>query len=580
MLQEQQKEKNVLYFSDLPINIIQNDLEMFLEEYKDKIRLINLDQNQRNLELHKPLNAKVIFIDYESANKCRLEMNLKKIKGHSVRIMWDEKDNSIRYNTKSNLYFKGIPLSIPSRKVYEYFMKFGDISSLKLMEDENGNHFGYGYITFYNPDDAQKAILETNGKKVFDDNNIIEIEHFKKKMERNLNNFDSNYQKIFINNFKQNLSEDDLNKFCSKYGQINSCKIFKDEFGRNYAIVEYLNKENANSALQNLPNEIPNENNLKLHIELYQNKYERKQLIENKIRESNYKLNLQYHMCNLHIRNIPLTATEEDLKNAFSKYGNIVSVKIEKFILETGEKDSLKEILKSKGFGYVCFDNPESAKNAMLSFNGKYLPSFESWNRPLLIEYFMPKAERQILNNQYMNNNMGGGMYYYNQPMLMRPNFPMYNPRNYNKRGRHNNRNNNNYQNRNNNNNNYKNQNNNNNNNNNYNNNNYNNNNNISNNNNNNNKKNDERTFDFEAFNKLENDDAKREFLGEQIFKAIENSPLANENKMNYDIIGRITGMILGIPDINEVIDILQSESALNSRIKEGYDLIIGNEQK
>ena len=49
---------------------------------------------------------------------------------------------------------------------------------------------------------------------------------------------------------------------------------------------------------------------------------------------------------------------------------------------------------------------------------------------------------------------------------------------------------------------------------------------------------------------------------------------------MNYDIIGRITGMILGIPDINEVIDILQSESALNSRIKEGYDLIIGNEQK
>ena len=46
-------------------------------------------------------------------------------------------------------------------------------------------------------------------------------------------------------------------------------------------------------------------------------------------------------------------------------------------ILETGEKDSLKEILKSKGFGYVCFDNPESAKNAMLSFNGKYLPSFD-----------------------------------------------------------------------------------------------------------------------------------------------------------------------------------------------------------
>ena len=565
MLQEQQKEKNVLYFSDLPINIIQNDLEMFLEEYKDKIRLINLDQNQRNLELHKPLNARVIFKDYESANKCRLEMNLKKIKGHSVRIMWDEKDISIRYNTKSNLFFKGIPLSIQSRKVYEYFMKFGDISSLKLIEDDNGNHSGYGYVTYYNPDDAQKAILETNGKKVFDDNNIIEIEHFKKKIERNINNYDNNYQKIFINHFKQNLTENDLNKFCSKYGQINSCKIFQDEFGRNYAIVEYLNKDNINLALQNLPNEIPNENNLKVIIELYQNKYERKQLIENKIRESNNKLNLQYHMCNLHIRNIPLTATEDDLKNAFSKYGNIVSVKIEKFILDNGEKDSIKEIIKSKGFGYVCFDNQESAKNAMLSLNGKYLPSFESWNRPLLIEYFMPKSERQILNNQYMINNMGGGMIYYNQPIIMRPNYQMFNQRNYNKRGRYNNNRNYTNQNRNNNNNNYKNQN-------------VNNNNNNSNNNNSNN--NDVRNFDMESFNKLENDNDKREFLGEQIFKAIENSPLANENKMDYDIIGKITGMIIGIPDINEVIDILRSESSLNSRIKEGYDLLSKSEQR
>ena len=110
-------------------------------------------------------------------------MNLKKINGHSIRIMWDEKDNSIRYNTKSNLYFKGIPLSIPSRKVYEYFMKFGDISSLKLIEDNNGNHFGYGYITFYNPDDAEKAILETNGKKYLMIIILLKLNILKKKMK-------------------------------------------------------------------------------------------------------------------------------------------------------------------------------------------------------------------------------------------------------------------------------------------------------------------------------------------------------------------------------------------------------------
>jgi polyadenylate-binding protein len=533
-----QMEKNVLYFSDLPLNIIQKDLEMFLESYKDKIIVINLEQNPKNLELNKPLSAKVIFKDYNSANKCRLEMNLKKIKGHSVRIMWDEKDSSIRYNTKSNLYFKGVPNSISSRKVYEYFMKFGDISSLKLIDDENGNHLGYGYITYYNPDDAQKAILETNGKKVFDNNNIIEITQFQKRIERTLYNYEKEIQKIYINNFNQSLTENELNKICSKYGNIISCKIFQDHLGRNFAIVHYENQEMTNNALKNLQNDKElSDPNSKLLVEVKQNKFERKQYLENKKRETNNKLNQQYQMCNLHIRNIPLTATEEDLINAFSKYGNIKSVKIEKYILETKVHDTIKEIPTSKGFGYLCFDNPQSAKNAILGLNEKYLPSFESWNRPLLIEYFIPKAERQIMNNQMMNNN---GIFYYNQNIMNNPNYNNYNYRGgyYNKRK------------------------------------NYNNNRNYNNNNNQQVKKEKTREIDMNYLNSLDNEDAKRDYLGEQIFKAIENSAFAKNNKMDFDIIGKITGMIIGIPDIYEVIEIFKSENILNSRIKEGYDLI------
>ena len=80
-VQQPQAEKNVLYFSDLPTNLIQTDLYMFLSNYKENLVVINLEQKQKNLELRKPLSAKVIFKNYESANKCRLEMNLKKIKG-------------------------------------------------------------------------------------------------------------------------------------------------------------------------------------------------------------------------------------------------------------------------------------------------------------------------------------------------------------------------------------------------------------------------------------------------------------------------------------------------------------------
>ena len=565
---EEEKEKKVLYFSDLPLSTTEEDIKKFLEEYKEKIVSITLDKNPRNLELKKSLNAKIIISDYNTANKIRIEMNLKKINNHSVRIMWDEKDNSIRYNIKSNLYFKGIPLNISTRKVYEYFLKFGDISSLKIIEDNNGNHFDYGYITYYNNNDAEKAILETNGKKIFDDNNIIEIRHFQKK---------NDYQ-IYINNFDQKLNESDLNKICSKYGNIISLNIYQDSIGRNYAILQYNNQESTNNALKNLINEIPSEKNLKLQIE-QKKKIERNQ--ENKLRESNNIFNYQYQLCNLHIRNIPLTAKEEDLEKTFSKYGKIRSIKIERYKLEKNDENSYKEIPKSKGFGYVCFENQESAKNAMIALNGKYLPSFESWNRPLLIEYFMPKAERQMINN---NNFIGNRLFFYSQPMIIRG----YNGnRGYNnKRGRYKN---NYYQNRNNN---YgKNKNYNNNKGNyNYKENNYNNKNNKSNINNNdnnkenNNKKNNEddsnivkneiKDFDLESFNKIQSEEDKREFLGEQIFKAIENSPFAIENKLDYDIIGKITGMIIGLPDINEVIHILSVENSLNERIKEGYNLL------
>jgi RNA recognition motif-containing protein len=420
-------------------------------------------------------------------------------------------------------------------------MKFGDISSLKLIDDENGNHLGYGYITYYNPDDAQKAILETNGKKVFDNNNIIEITQFQKRIERTLYNYEKEIQKIYINNFNQSLTENELNKICSKYGNIISCKIFQDHLGRNFAIVHYENQEMTNNALKNLQNDKElSDPNSKLLVEVKQNKFERKQYLENKKRETNNKLNQQYQMCNLHIRNIPLTANEEDLINAFSKYGNIKSVKIEKYILETKVHDTFKEIPTSKGFGYLCFDNPQSAKNAILGLNEKYLPSFESWNRPLLIEYFIPKAERQIMNNQMMNNN---GILYYNQNIMNNPNYNNYNYRGgyYNKRK------------------------------------NYNNNRNYNNNNNQQVKKEKTREIDMNYLNSLDNEDAKRDYLGEQIFKAIENSSVAINNKMDYDTIGKITGMIIGIPDINEVIDIFKSESALDSRIKEGLDLIKGN---
>ena len=568
------QEKTMLYFTDLSFGISIQDIKEFLSNFQDKIILINPDQIPRNKNNRNHLAFKVLFKDYESANKCRIEMNLCKLRGKSVRIMWDERDTSIRYNTKNNLFIKGIPKSTTPREVYEYFLKFGDISSCKINEDDFGNHNGYGYITYYNNDDAQRAIEETKDKTIFGSNNV-EISHFQKKNERIINSNDN--QKIYISNFPEKFTESDITKICSEFGKVENCNIFLDNVCKKFAIVQFSSEIEAKEALNKLNDkEIDGK---KIMTRLFQTKYEHKKYLQN----STKRINEQNANCNLYIKNIPLTAKEEDLSKIFSKYGNVISVKIEKNKIEKRDEKGIFDLV-SKGFGYLSFDKSESAKNAIEDLNGKYLPGFESWNRTLNIELFMPKNERQYAENQHLINTnyminpnntpynyIGGFPYPYSYPPPQAgPMFPM--PyKQFNNYGNNNNYgfrkywrggNKNNYR--------Y-----------NYRNNNYRGNKKY---NNNRQQKIDKKegneettnkiTIDLTEYYKLEDEQEKRDFLGEKIFKAIEDSQIASERKIDIDTISRITGMIIGLPDKNEIIEILENPNILNSRIEEALKLL------
>ena len=572
----------MLYLTDLPFGISTQDIQEFLSKYQDKIIFINPDQNPRNRDKRRPLAIKVLFKDYESANNCRIDMNLRKMRGKSVRIMWDERDASIRHNTKNNLFIKGIPKTTTPREVYEYFLKFGDISSCKINEDEQGNHFGYGYITYYNLNDAQKAIDETKDKKIFDTNNL-EVSHFQKRNERIINSNELNNQKIYVSNIPEKYTTTELTKLCSEFGNIQTCNIYIDNLGKNFGIVQFSSPQEAKDAVDKLDGKEIDKN--KLMVKLYQTKYEHKQYLQN----STQRINDLNANCNLIIKNLPLTAKEEDLIKIFSKYGTVTSARIEKNKLEKKDEKGKFELV-SKGFGYISFDKPENAKNAMDDLNGKYLPGFESWSKTLTIELFMTKHERQFVENKEINlspanpsnyfmsnqndpknyqNFMGSYPYPYpyNYPHGAPLMYPMpfnqnsYYGNNYGfKRNRRGGYNNNYYRNNNYRNNNYK-------------------------NNNYNNKykekkqkveQNEEKKkkIDLTEYNNLQSLEDKKDFLGEKVFKAIEESAIASEKKVDMETIGKITGMIIELPNQKEIIEILENPSILDSRIEEALKLL------
>lgn len=584
-------EKTMLYLTDLPYGINIIDIQGFLSNYKESIvKIMPPEMYQRNVFRGKALAIKVLFKDNESADKCRKEMNLRKLWGKSVRIMWEEMDTSLRYNTKSNLYIKGIPKTTTPREVYEYFMQFGDIFSCKVSENETGMHNGYGYITFYRSEDAEKAIQESKGKKIFGVDNV-EISHFQKKNERMINTTENNNHKIFINNLPEKYSVSELNDLCKDYGKIENCNIYLDKIGKNFGIVEFSNEAEAKEAMAKLDGKEIEKN--KINVQLYQTQFEHKQFLMNK----SLRIREQKDKCNLIIKNIPLTSKEEDLEKTFKKYGEITSIRIEKNKIEKKDEKGKFELV-SKGFGYISFDKPEDAKKAIEEMDQKFLPGFEGWNKPLEIDYFLTKNERQFVETHDMNIQnylmppnqntpfmvnipphqyppapFPQGMYppmAPHMPMPMR--FPMIQFNHYNNYGYYNNNNNfynrrggKKYNNKGNKRNNYR----------------------YNNNNNNKYRKdkekedeeynniniNIENKIDFNEYEKLDNDEDRKNFFGEKVFSIIEESQLAIDKKLTTEDIARITGMIIEIP-YKEIIETLQNPLLFKKRIAEALMLL------
>jgi polyadenylate-binding protein len=557
-------QKTILFISELPDNILDSELNDFFSEYKADIYMIQIDRNQKMHDLfnsRKP-KATIYFRSHAKAQEAREQLNMRRVKGKALNIMWHERDNSIRYNNEANLFVKGISQNANPRDIYELFSKYGEIISCKICEDEDGNLLGYGYINYYNLESAEKAILNLNKKQFMDSE--LEVQHFKKMNERF--KAPSENKSIYIKNIPNSIHNvEELKKVFSKFGKISWGEIYQDSVDRQYAILDFETAESANKAKEGMNDKKLNESDESgLYVDFLQKKSERKRMLTTKIGDINNKLNQEYKNCNLYVKNLPYELTEDKMKEIFSKCGDVKSVKISQFLLVTKVKDKFVNYVSSHGFGYVCYTNEEGAKKAVAEFNGKYLPGFENTKRPpIMICPFMPKHERKQLLNQQAAPTM------LTSPMFPGP-FPMYPPNMYNRQFQNRPRvyrrpqappqkqvqpqqqqqqpptqkniqnppvNQNNVPNTN---------------------------------------KEDEPNFEY--LQSLGDPDLQKDYLGEYLFKKIEQHPLAHSKNLTVDIISRITGMILGIDDIKEIYEITVNNQSITARINEALELL-GNQQ-
>ena len=596
MSSENLSQKINLILCDLPPGITQSDIESFLSPYKSNFDSINI--NEAN-----PLRATVEFKDLDIANKCRHELNQKKLKNKNIRIMREEKNFLMKNkDTKNNLYVKNIPKGKDPRELYEYFLKFGDVFSLKVNENEKGEFTGTAFLTYYKEQDAKKCIEETNNKKIWDSD--IEVNYQKNTHDKGYshnNNYHNNYYnkslKINISNLPENYTDKEVTKLCEEFGKFEICDIRKNKYGK-FAIVKFSKEAEMKSAIEKLNNKSIEKNKLLVkevhhsnnshnnNYSNYSNNYYGKQrptnlpffypnisMNINNIPMQKYEDTLINN--NLYVTNIPQRATKEDFEKTFGQFGEIESTKLDEDTTITKDAKDKQQFF-NKGFGYISFKKVEDAKKALESLDGKYIKGFENHYKRLSVEYFIPKDKRNPMTQGNFIQMSSGSVLYPNLPgqympqqyMVPIPMIPNNQMRMYNNKGGFKNmgygnrRYNNNYKNRGNraNKNNQKR-------------------NNNTGNKNMNNKKEEEKKveFDQETFDKLKTEEEKNEFLGEKIFNLIQGNKIIKEKNADEEVIGKITGMILGIQNNEEIIDILKSPSRLEERIKEAYVLFEKN---
>ncbi|XP_016946952.1 polyadenylate-binding protein [Drosophila biarmipes] len=337
--------------------------------------------------------AYVNFQQPADAERALDTMNFDLVRNKPIRIMWSQRDPSLRRSGVGNVFIKNLDKAIDNKAIYDTFSAFGNILSCKVATDEKGNSKGYGFVHFETEEAANTSIdkvngMLLNGKKVYVGKFIP-----RKEREKELGEKAKLFTNVYVKNFTEDFDDEKLKEFFEPYGKITSYKVMSKEDGKSkgFGFVAFETTEAAEAAVQALNGKDMGEGKT-LYVARAQKKAERQQELKRKFEELKKKRHESVFGVNLYVKNLDDTINDERLRKEFSLYGTITSAKV-----MTDEEG------RSKGFGFVCFISPNEATCAVTELNGRVVGS-----KPLYVALAQRKEERKAhLASQYMRHMNG-----------------------------------------------------------------------------------------------------------------------------------------------------------------------------
>lgn len=333
--------------------------------------------------------AYVNFQQPQDAERALDTMNFDLMQNKPIRIMWSQRDPTIRRSGAGNIFIKNLDPHIDTKSIYDTFSMFGSILSCKIACDEEGKSKGYGFIHFETEDAAQKAIDKVNGMLL--DNKVVFVGKFQPRAARlrEMGETTHHFTNVFVKNFSDKLDDSKLRAMFEKYGPISSCTIMKDGEGksRGFGFVSFDNSEDAERAVNELNGSDVPDSELKLTACRAQKKAEREAELSRVYEQLKAERMQRYQGVNLYVKNLDDSVDSDELRRNFEQHGVIASAKV-----------MLDDAGRSKGFGFVCFEKPDDATKAVVEMNNRMLNG-----KPLYVALAQRKEDRKAqLASQYM----------------------------------------------------------------------------------------------------------------------------------------------------------------------------------
>ncbi len=359
------------------------------------------------------------YVNYNSTadgEKALEELNYTLIKNRPCRIMWSQRDPALRKTGQGNIFIKNLDSAIDNKALHDTFAAFGNILSCKVAQDEHGSSKGYGFVHYETDEAAQQAINNVNGmllneKKVYVGHHIP-----KKDRQSKFEEMKANYTNIYIKNLNPEVTDDEFRELFEKYGAVTSSTIARDQDqkSRGFGFINFTTHESAAKAVEELNGR--DFHGQELYVGRAQKKHEREEELRKSYEAARQEKANKYAGVNLFIKNLDDEVDDEKLRELFASYGPITSAKVMRETqLEMDEAKDPKDkenqaeeasaedevpaekpvskgprLGKSKGFGFVCFSNPDDATKAVTEMNQRMVNG-----KPLYVAIAQKKEVRK-----------------------------------------------------------------------------------------------------------------------------------------------------------------------------------------